>query len=70
MAIDTATFVAGVGVLVSLDLASLGAIIALSREMGRDDAARERAQRAEERAQEARKMARDAKGAIRAEVES
>lgn len=69
MTIDTATFVAGVGVLVSLDLVSLGAIFALGREMGRDDAARENAKRAVERAEEARQIARDAKGAVRAEAE-
>lgn len=69
MALETATFVTGVGVLVSLDLVSLAAIFQLGREMGRDDAARERAQAAEERAQEARAIARDAMGAVRAEVE-
>lgn len=46
MPIDTATFVAGVGVLVSLDLAVLGISVQNARRVGKDPKAREKAKRA------------------------
>lgn len=48
MAIDTGTFVAGVGVLVTLDMAVLAISITNARKVGRDPDARKEAREAEE----------------------
>jgi len=48
MAIDTAAFLAGVGLLVTLDLFVLGVSVNNARIVGEDEQARERAQEAEE----------------------
>lgn len=53
--IDTGTFVAGVGVLVSLDLAVLGVSVQNARRVGRDKTARRRATEALKKAQEAKR---------------
>jgi len=44
--IDTSTFIAGVGVLVSLDLAVLGISVVNARQVGTDKTARETARKA------------------------
>ena len=46
MPLDTATFVAGVGVLVSLDLAVLGISVQNARKVGTDEKARATAKKA------------------------
>ena len=58
--IDTATFIAGVGVLVTLDLAVLGISVHNAREVGVDDLARRRASKALSTARKARAAADDA----------
>lgn len=54
MPLETAWFLAGVGVMVTLDLATFGAIVHLADKVGEDSVARKRSQRALERANEAR----------------
>lgn len=51
MAIDTAVFLAGVAILVSLDFIGLGIGIQTMRDVGKDETAREWAKEAEEQAQ-------------------
>lgn len=51
MPIDTGTFVAGVGVLVTLDLAVLGISVSNARKVGTDQYARRLARRALKEAQ-------------------
>jgi hypothetical protein len=46
MPIDTGAFIAGVGVLVTMDILSLTAIFALTRRVGKDAVARQRAEKA------------------------
>lgn len=54
--IDTATFVTGVGVLVTLDVAVLGISVANARKIGRDDVARKKASKALSTAHEAKQQ--------------
>ncbi|MCD2199077.1 hypothetical protein LPA44_04080 [Halobacterium sp. KA-4] len=58
MPVDTGTFVAGVGVLVSLDLAVLGISVQNARRVGKDPKAREKAAEAHEAAKRAHEKAR------------
>ena len=55
--IDTATFVTGVGVLVSLDLAVLGISVSNARKIGTDEQARETATKALKTARTAKRQA-------------
>lgn len=57
MAISTEAFVAGVGVLVSLDVLSLGALMHLARNVGEDDLARKRGEKAKQLGREAEEQA-------------
>lgn len=51
--VETGAFIAGIGVLVSLDLAVLGISVSNARKVGRDKRARQAAAEAEEQAQHA-----------------
>jgi hypothetical protein len=53
MPIDTGAFVAGVGILTTLDVLTISAIISLSRAVGEDPVARERSKKALKQAREA-----------------
>lgn len=53
MAIDTGTFVAGIGILVTLDLSVLAISVANARKVGEDEVARADAEEAIEQAQAA-----------------
>lgn len=57
MSIDTATFVAGVGVLVGLDVLSLTILYGLARDVGEDQHAREQAAKAKSAARDAEEQA-------------
>lgn len=59
--IDTGAFIAGVGVLVTLDLAVLGVSIQNARRVGTDEQARKKAKMALKKAREARQAAREAR---------
>lgn len=64
MPLDTGTFVAGVGVLVSLDLAVLGISVQNARKVGTDPKARQRARDAYQQARKAQASARTDGGGV------
>lgn len=59
--IETGTFVTGVGILVSLDLAVLGISVVNARRVGTDETAREKAREAANSAETALRIGREAK---------
>lgn len=59
MAVETAVFVSGVGLLVTLDLAVLGISVVNARKVGHDATARQAAAEAEEQAQYAARRVTD-----------
>jgi len=65
--IETGAFIAGVGVLVTLDLAVLGISVVNARRIGVDEVARKKSKKALKKAREARQTAREARRAEWAE---